>query len=174
MLRRIFILIFLASFGFSSKAQLPDPVSKIKVMFLYNFTKYIEWPQEYKQGDFVIGVLGATSENLKKELAKLASTKKAGIQTIVIKTFNSVSEIEKCHLLFITESKSGLLDEASLKCKKNSTLIVTEKDGLAKRGSAINFVVKDNKQNFELNKSNIERYNLNVSTNLLSLAIQVN
>ncbi|MBC7389642.1 MAG: YfiR family protein [Opitutaceae bacterium] len=174
MLRRIFILLFLASFGFSSKAQLPDPVSRIKVMFLYNFTKYIEWPQDYKQGDFVIGVLGGASESLKKELEKLASTKKAGIQTIVVKNYNSVAEIEKCHLLFIPESKSNLLDEATAKCKKNSTLIVTEKDGLAKRGSAINFVVKDNKQNFELNKGNIERYNLNVSTNLLSLAIQVN
>ena len=174
MLRRIFILLFLASLGFSSKAQLQDPVSRIKVMFLYNFTKYIEWPQDYKQGDFVIGVLGGASENLKKELEKLASTKKAGIQTIVVKNYNSVAEIEKCHLLFIPESKSNLLEEATAKCKKNSTLIVTEKDGLAKRGSAINFVVKDNKQNFELNKGNIERYNLNVSTNLLSLAIQVN
>jgi hypothetical protein len=143
-------------------------------MFLYNFTKYIEWPQEYKQGDFVIGILGGGADNLKKELAKLASTKKAGIQNIVIKTFGSVAEIEKCHMLFIPETKSSLLEDASMKCKKTSTLIVTEKDGLAKKGSAINFVVKDNKQNFELNKGNIEKYNLNVSSSLLSLAIQVN
>ena len=174
MLRRLLIVVFFASFGFQSKAQLPDPVSKIKVMFLYNFTKYIEWPQEYKQGDFVIGILGGGAENLKKELEKLALTKKAGIQNIVIKTFSSVSDIEKCHMLFIPEPKSGMLDEAAARCKKTSTLIVTEKDGLAKKGSAINFVVKDNKQNFELNKGNIEKYNLNVSSSLLSLAIQVN
>lgn len=143
-------------------------------MFLYNFTKYIEWPQEYKQGEFVIGILGGGSDNLKKELDKLAQTKKAGSQTIIIKTFGAVSEIEKCHMLFIPEAKSALLDEATAKCRKSSTLIVTEKDGLTKRGAAINFVVKDNKQNFELNKSNIEKYNLNVSSSLLSLAIQVN
>ncbi len=174
MLKRLLIVLFLATFGFQSKAQLPDPVSKIKVMFLYNFTKYIEWPQEYKQGEFVIGILGGGADNLKKELEKLALTKKAGIQNIVIKTYSSVSEIEKCHLLFIPEAKSGLLDDATAKCKKTSTLIVTEKEGLTKKGSAINFVVKDNKQNFELNKGNIERYNLNVSSSLLSLAIQVN
>ena len=175
MLKRFFILSFLALLGLQqSQAQLADPVAKIKVMFLYNFTKYIEWPQDYKQGDFVIGILGGSTENITKELEKLASTKKAGVQNIVIKNFSSVADIDRCHVLFIPEGKSGQLDEAMAKCKKTSTLIVTEKDGLAKRGSAINFVVKDNKQNFELNKGNIERNNLNVSSSLLSLAIQVN
>lgn len=174
MLKRLLIVSFFALLGLRSQAQLADPVAKIKVMFLYNFTKYIEWPQDYKQGDFVIGILGTSSENVTKELEKLAITKKAGIQNIVIKTYNSVAEIEKCHMLFIPEGKSTSLDDAMAKCRKTSTLIVTEKDGLAKKGSAINFVVKDNKQNFELNKGNIERYNLNVSSSLLSLAIQVN
>jgi hypothetical protein len=173
MFKRLFIAVLLLGFGLMSKAQLPDPVSKIKVMFLYNFTKYIEWPQDYKQGDFVIGILGGGSDNVKKELEKLATTKKAGIQNIVIKTFASVGDIEKCHMLFIPESKSAMLDDAMAKCRKTSTLIVTEKDGLAKRGSAINFVVKDNKQNFELNKDNIDKYNLNVSSSLLSLAIPI-
>ncbi len=166
-------MLFFVLLGFQSSAQLADPVAKIKVMFLYNFTKYIEWPQDYKQGDFVIGILGSGSENVKKELEKLAATKKAGVQNIVIKTYNSIGDIEKCHMLFIPEGKSGMLDDAMAKCKKTSTLIVTEKDGLARGGSAINFVVKDNKQNFELNKANIEKYNLNVSSSLLSLASQV-
>lgn len=171
---RFFILSVVIIFGLQSKAQLPDPVSKIKVMFLYNFTKYIEWPKEYKQGDFIIGILGGGADALHKELEKLSMTKKAGIQNIVIKKYSSLAEVDKCHMLFIPESKSASLDDATATLKKNSTLIVTEKDGLAKKGSAINFVIKDNKQNFELNKGNIERYNLNVSSSLLSLAIQVN
>jgi hypothetical protein len=101
---RFFTLLILIFFVLQSKAQLPDPVSKIKVMFLYNFTKYIEWPKEYKQGDFIIGILGGGSEALQKELEKLALTKKAGIQNIVIKKYNSLAEVDKCHMLFIPES----------------------------------------------------------------------
>jgi hypothetical protein len=59
------------------------------------------------------------------------------------------------------------------KIRGKSTLIITEKPGLARQGAAINFVVQENKTKFELNKGNAEKYDLKVSSNLLSLAIVV-
>lgn len=55
-----------------------DVNSKIKAIFIYNFTKYIEWPENQKQGDFVIGVLGNSNPNLNKELDKMAALSKIG------------------------------------------------------------------------------------------------
>jgi hypothetical protein len=57
--------------------------------------------------------------------------------------------------------------------KSKSTLIVTDKAGMAKKGAAINFIYADNKQKFELNKSNIEKYDLKVSQSLVKLSIEV-
>ena len=38
-------------------------------LFLYNFTKHFDWPDEYKSGDFIIDVLGHESVFIKlKEL----------------------------------------------------------------------------------------------------------
>jgi hypothetical protein len=68
---------------------------------------------------------------------------------------------------------SAMLPDVLKKMKGKSTLIVTEKLGLAKQGSAINFIIENNKQRFELNKSNIEKYNLKVSSTLEALAIKV-
>jgi YfiR/HmsC-like len=164
------LFIFLA-LAFSSYKQTADPNAKIKVIFIYNFTKYIEWPSSYKNGDFVIGVLGHAS--LLPDLEILAKTKTIGSQKCVVKSFATVADIQKCHILFIPVEKSDELDAVLKKIKGLSTLVVTEKAGLARRGSVINFVNVENKQKFELNKTNASKNGLVVSSNLLSLGITV-
>ena len=160
--------LLLIAFLFSSSKPV-DPTSKIKVIFLYNFTKYIEWPAESRKGDFVIGVLGITM--LMPELDNLSKTKTIGGQKCVIKYFNQVKDIQKCHILFIPTDKSEDIASILKKVKDMNTLIVTEKEGLARKGSGINFISVDNKQKFELNKANLDKYGLKVSSILLSLGI---
>ena len=38
--------------------QAEEANAKIKAIYIYNFTKYIEWPDSYKEGSFVIGFIG--------------------------------------------------------------------------------------------------------------------
>ena len=117
-----------------------DVNSKIKAIFIYNFTKYIEWPENQKQGDFVIGVLGNSNPNLIKELDKMATLSKIGSRGFVVKIYNSVEEITKCQLLFITAEKSNLITAAVQKVAKNNTLVIGENTGQIKKGAVINFV----------------------------------
>ncbi|MFH1005298.1 MAG: YfiR family protein [Bacteroidota bacterium] len=172
------ILIFIALFCISADyirmpiMQEPNAYIKIKASFIYNFTKYIDWPEKYKEGNFVIGVVGTSS--FYNDLTTLLSTKTVGSQKFEIKSFTSIESISGiCHILFIPAENSSTFSSILKKIKKESTLIITEKTGLAKQGSAINFVIKDNKQKFELNKSNIEKYGLKVSSNLLALSIPI-
>lgn len=148
-----------------------DTNAKLKSMFVYNFTKYIDWPEQYKQGNFIIGFYGESS--LQPELEKLAETKKAVNQTIEIKKFKSVAEIEKCHMVVVSAKEQGKVAEIATKTKAHSTLLITESEGLIKQGAGINFVVVANKLKFELSKNNIESRNLKVGSSLLSLAIVV-
>lgn len=154
------------------RMQGEDTNARIKAMFLYNFTKYIEWPATYKEGNFVIGILG-NNASLLAELNKMASQKMAGNQKLEIRNLASVDGASKCHIVYIQPDKGSDLPEVLTKVKGKSALVITEKPGLAKQGAAINFVVQENKQKFELNKSNAEKYNLKVSSNLASLAIVV-
>ncbi len=169
MKRRFFIICsLLIAFAFSTEAQ----VEKLQAFFIYNFTKYIEWPPDYQSGNFEIVVLG--SSQIDTYIKEIASSKKVGNQSIETKKISSASEISKCHIVFISKEKSGELQNVILKIGSNSTLIITEKDDLAGMGAAINFVIISDKQKFELNKRNAIKYGLKINNQLDGLAIIVN
>ena len=53
----IFSLIIISWFGGNVVAQ-ERPTHEIHAAMLYNFIKYIQWPNEGEAGDFVVGVVG--------------------------------------------------------------------------------------------------------------------
>jgi hypothetical protein len=152
--------------------QSEEANAKIKAIYIYNFTKYIEWPDTYKQGNFVVGVLG-NSTALFNELNKMAASKTVGTQKFEIKNIANVTDASACHIVYILSDNSGQLSDVLGKIKGKSALVVTDKAGMAAKGSGINFVVVDSKQKIELNKSNIEKYKLKVASTLVEMALQV-
>ena len=136
----IIFLGLLTSAGTSYKSETKqnfDTNAKMKAVFVYNFTRYIDWPEEYKQGNFVIGLLGETP--ISEELGKVAATKKAVNQTIEVKNFDSIGNISECHILYVSSNNSADLAAALQKTKGRSTLVITEQDGLAAKGAGISF-----------------------------------
>lgn len=156
-----------------SEYQTVDTNAKIKAVFIYNFTKYIEWPAADQVGEFKIGILGENPP-LFTELDKMSKVKKVANRSFSIKTYSSINEVDKPHILYIPEDSTEMLQAAVKKLNGKSTLIVTEKAGLAKQGSAINFVIVGNRQKFELNKANVSKHNLKVASALENLALLVN
>lgn len=141
-------------------------------IFIYNFTKYIQWPAQQQTGDFVIGVLG-NATNVVEELSKITANKTVGSQKIVVKKFKSAAEASACHILFIPSSGSHNFDDAQNILKGKPTLVITEKSGLAQKGSGINFILQDNKWKFELNEAATQSSGLKVSRELAQMAISV-
>jgi hypothetical protein len=174
-MRRIILLLF-AFMALSTDwveyafMQKEDTQAKIKATFLYGFTKYFDWPGN--EANFSITILG-DNQGLVAEMNKIAATKQVGGKKIVIHNLQHVKEIERTDILFITPDKSALLADAVSKFKGRGTLIITEKQGLAKVGATINFVVEENKQKFELNKSAASKAGLTIGTSLEKLAANV-
>jgi hypothetical protein len=75
-------------------------MGKFETLYLYNFTKMIEWPSNKKSGDFVIGIVGKGDVN--KYASAMLNGKMVGSQKIVVKEFSSVSAASGCHVLFLT------------------------------------------------------------------------
>lgn len=144
---------------------------KLASVFIYNFTKYVEWPPDKLSSDFVIGVYGETP--LTSELNKFITTKHVGDRTIIVKVVSSMEAAGECNILFIPLAQSGKILEISKAIKGKPTLTVTEKPGLIKKGACISIFLDeddDYKTKFELNKTTITNNGLQVALNLLQLA----
>ncbi len=144
---------------------------KYHSIFIYNFSKYVKWPDSSNSGSFVIGVLGKSA--IQKDLKAMAASKKVNGMPIEIKFFNSSSEIKDCHILYVAQSESNKMDEINAITQEQSILVVTDKPGLAEKGADINFIEVDGKIKFELNQHHVEARGMKVAGSLASLAIMV-
>ena len=168
-MKKLYLTLVLLVFGISLFTYGQD--DKFKALFMYNFTKYLEWPADLKSGNFVIGVYGASP--IIQELEIIAQKKMVGNQPISVRRFNSPEEISRCHMLYIPEAKSAKAAEIATKFAGKGTIIITDQPGLGKTVAGINYVKVDGKQNFEINRQNIESEGLKVNSSLLSLGIEI-
>jgi hypothetical protein len=167
MKRFLLVVIFLALYFESALGQ----TYKMHTVFIFSFTRYIQWPDAYNNGDFEIMVLGDSP--IVDDLKSMAQVKKVGDRNIKITRINAPSEIRKCNILFVPASKSDQIAEVLAKVSSQSILVVTEEPGLGAKGSNVNFITKDGKLAFELNQGAATRQSLKVSNELSRLAILI-
>lgn len=168
MKRIVLVLTLLVSSSMIGSAQSHD---KVYAVFVMNFAKYIAWPANKTSGEFVIGVLGNSS--ILDELKAAAVIKTIGTQKIMVKDCKSSKDVDGCHLIFVSDNKSSMVPEVITKLSGEPTLVVTEKEGLARKGGGISFVASSGKVKFEINKTAIEKKGLNVSSSLTNLGVVV-
>jgi hypothetical protein len=183
LIKRLYILLIgaLILSGFSSgvntvNAGIKDTRSIYKALFIYNFATLVDWPSSYRKGNFVIAVYGE-GNSVYNELQKKYNGKAIGSQEIIVKKFNSISEIKLVpHILYLTEEKSDNITKVSSKYSGKSSLLITDKPGYLSKGSVINFVIdkaKNNKQSYEISKPNAKKHKLIIASKLTSLAVNV-
>ena len=164
----------LAGLTVSTLATAAEPAPteyEIKAAFIYNFAKYVEWPEESgpDSGElFVIGVLG--DDPFGALLDQIARTKTVGDKPIVIRRFDRLEDYTPCHVLFVAASAQDLLPAVLEKLAHSPVLVIGDTEGFAQRGVTINFVIERSKVRFEINPEAAACAGLKISSKLLRLA----
>jgi hypothetical protein len=156
-----------SSFWMKTNAQ--TSVAQAQAVFIYNFTRLIEWPSDFKTGNFIIGVFGAN--DVYSEIKNFTDGKTVGNQPITVVKFSSPQAVTKCHILFVPFGKTKDLPAIIGALGGSKTLIITERKGALEEGSTINFVIVEDKLKFELKASNASKLGLKISSNLENMAI---
>jgi hypothetical protein len=147
-----------------------DTNSKFRAVYLYNFTRYFEWPEKKKVDNFIIYVVGK-NENLITELKGLAAKKKVGTQDIEIKNSPTYDPTISSHIIYFTpEIVVKPVGDAAAKNKNKGALIVAETPGACKSGASINFIVTENKLKFEYSKNMAVKAGLKTNEDFKALA----
>lgn len=139
---------------------------KIFVGFINHFTKFVQWPEDKKSGDFVIGIIGDSP--IAAELQTM-NGKVVGSQKIVVKIFTTEDAMSNCHIVFVSDKYTKSLGAISEKAKSNKTLVISESNGAAKKGSDINFVEDGGSVKFEINSTTASNHGLKIASKLKEL-----
>lgn len=155
-------------FALPNKSNAQTVNHKAYAIFLYSFTKYIDWPTHTGE-KFNITIVGKSK--VSAELLPLMQNKSVGGKKVSISQVNTVEEISSSQLVYLSDGKSSELARVLEKISGKATLVVTERDGLVKKGAGISFVVyEDNSLHFELNDKAFGPNNLKVSAELKNMA----
>ena len=170
MLKRfLFIILLLNLYSSFAWCQSKEEEYNLKAAFVYNFTKYINWPPTIED-EFIIGIVGQSP--IEVPLQEIAKTKIVDDKKIIIKTFNKAEDISFCNILYI--SKNSSIPLYSILTKTGyGTLTISEEEGYARQGTAFNFVLVKDKLKFESNVRALNSARLKASSQLLKLAIIV-
>ncbi len=169
-MKRLFVILLLILLKQTAIAQNGGGEANLKAVFIYNFTRYIEWDSTANQdkNSFVIGIIGSTPVSI--SLSEIAKTSRVGSKKIIIRRFSKPEEIDGCHVLFIPKGLPFSLTSVLQKTGKG-TLTVSEETGFAKQGTALNFVIDpSDKLKFEANLNAFDVAGLKASSQLLKLA----
>jgi hypothetical protein len=157
-----------------SAAAAPAREYEIKAAFLYNFTKFVDWPAQTFANDdapIVIGVLGDSP--CVPALERLVKDRKVNGRTLVVTRIASAAEAKVTQMLFVSSAQEREFAALEPTLHSLPVLTVGESPGFATLGGAIDFVPQGDKIRFEINIDAAEHAGLKISAQLQKLATVV-
>lgn len=164
----------LLAFGPAARAQPPDPGERtLKAAFLYNFTKFVEWPAPAlgaAAAPFRVCVFADAS--FRREIdAMLAGEMVAGHALRV--TTPEPSAVKGCHIVYFGAGQTERAAEVLPVLRNAPVLTVGEGVRFLEQGGAVSFLREDNRVRFDVNKDAVDRAGLAVSSKMLRVARHV-
>jgi len=167
-MKKLFFVLALITISIFTVFPQVGSVSQAQSMFIYNFSRLIQWPAGSNSGEFVIGIFG--DSEVYTSLTSFVANKKVGARSIVVRKFEDPQSISRCQILFIGDSKISKFPEVISHIQGFNSLVITEKRGMINSGSAIDFILDGDKLKFMMNSDNAKKYNLTISKSLEDMA----
>lgn len=145
---------------------------ELKAAFLFNFAKYVEWPDEVggtPATPVCIGVVGP--DPFGTTLERMLAGKTVHGRPIALRRFASADAVRECHVVFVSADAEDLAGDAGW--HRPGALTVGETAGFLRRGGVIAFAMEAGKLRFAVDAVAAERAGLRLSSQLLKLATQV-
>jgi hypothetical protein len=166
-------LVLLALLSSAAVAQAPSEYD-VKAAFLYNFTKFVEWPPSaFSSGGDPLQVCILGEDPFGRSLPSVLEGEEVQGRTLRLRRVTHLFDPGLCHILFVSRSERERVPAILAVVEGAPMLTVSEIDGFVDRGGVINFRLVSGKVRFEINQTAAERAGLKVSSKLLRLAIRV-
>ena len=170
---RLVSLLFLLIFLLNTPVFTEEPSRYVvETAFVYKFIKFVNWPEDQNKSVENINLCYLGSGKISSPLLELNGYQVKD-KRIAIQTYKTMEKIKTCHIVFIDIPSKAVRNSYVNRLKSDSILTISHFDGFIDDGGMINFLIVDNKVNFEINYISIKNSNLKVSSKLLKLAKRI-
>jgi YfiR/HmsC-like len=143
----------------------------LKSVFLYQFCRFMEWPDSAfssPNDPLIIGVVGEDPFGPLLKEAVQGETYHG--RPIRIEHYRSARDIKRCHILFVSRSDIDQMSEITSMIAGKSVVTVGETDGFLDRGGMIALTADRNRVRLRVNASTLRAAKVDVSSKLLRVA----
>lgn len=156
--------------GAESGARVKE--AQIMSAFLYNFTKFVEWPPDRFSGatdPIVLGIFGDSF--IEADLVAVVSGRKVNGRGLVVKRVVTPLEITSAHVVFVGAAEESRFADILPAVRDRAVLTVGESTGFLDDGGIVRFFLEAQRLRFEINVPAAQHAHLKISSQLQKLAI---
>ncbi len=165
-MRRLLAAIVLFAGSGATFAQDVALEYRVKAAYLFNFTKFVEWPTAALESGNSFQICLAETNPFGPALAATLVGETAAGLPLAARVIEP-EDAGACHVLFVPRTVAAMPFLRSI--GTTPVLTVGETPDFLNQGGAIRFVVEGGRVRFEINQTAAERAQLKVSSRLLQL-----
>ena len=170
----VLVAALLATFGHSFAYSQAISEDKVKAAYLYNFAKFVEWPENSFQDALApIHLCVLNDPSIESELSQVVRDKRITGRAVVVVPIQNGEQGRNCQILFINSAQSWQAEHIIKVLQGASVLTVGETTGFVEQGGIVNFVVQNDQVHFQVNHRAATQNKLRMSARLLSVAKRV-
>lgn len=162
--------------AFASAAVIAATASehKLKSAFLYNFTKFVEWPaQRFSTDTSPLVIALMADQDMLLEMTNVVANRSVNGRALHIRRVTKADDLHGIHILFVSSTENARYMSIRQGEDLEGVLTVGEDKECTLRGSSICFTYQGEKLRFEINVDTAARAQLKISAQLQKLAIAV-
>lgn len=192
--KQVILALVLFSSAFAPKAGAASATEleyKVKAAFIYNFTKFVDWPDEKVSDANKPIIIGVISDDPYKEVFEPLKKKSVKGRNVEIRYFrglvlpsdpenddkeayrDTIQSLKQCHVLFMCGPSRQMHTNVVRVVKETGVLTIGETSQFILKGGVVNFIKRDQKIRFEINLAAAEEADLKIRSGLLKLAVRV-
>ena len=144
----------------------------IKAAFLYNFAKYVEWPEAaFPGGDFRVCVVADSP--FQKSVDDIIAGESVAGRPVTRQAPATPEAARSCNILFVGRGEFRRAEPLLMAVKGANVLTVGDGAEFLSRGAAVTFVREGDRVRFDVNLTEAQRAGLTISSRLLRVARRV-
>ena len=139
----------------------------VKIGFIYNFAKFVTWPQEVVDRDPTLMVICYVADDPSIKVFQKLEGKAIRDRVIKVIAFQDETSIAQSQIIFFATQNKDLIQKILEQAKGRGILTIGETEGFTQWGGVINFFEELNRLRFKVNLAAARREGLKMSSQIL-------